>query len=134
MIAHAREMLHETFTDWIRHRRQMREFRQLDRTEFGRIASDLRISPDELEEIVHQGPHSADELPKLLRALGIDDAALANAQPQMLQDMERVCALCGQKRQCDRNLVEGNATEYYQRYCPDASTIAKLCGTRPSKP
>ena len=38
------EILIETFTDWIKHRREMREFRLLDRTEFDRIASDLRIS------------------------------------------------------------------------------------------
>jgi hypothetical protein len=125
------EILIETFTDWIKHRREMREFRLLDRTEFDRIASDLRISPDDLEELVRQGLHSADELPKMFKALGIDEAALATAQPLMLQDMQRVCALCGQKRRCDRDLVAGMAAEHYQDYCPNVPTIAQALTKTP---
>ena len=125
------EMMIETFTDWIKHRREMREFRLLDRTEFDRIASDLRVSPDDLEELVRQGPHSADELPKMFKALGIDEAALATAQPLMLQDMQRVCALCGQKRRCDRDLVAGTAAEHYQDYCPNVPTIAQVLTKTP---
>jgi hypothetical protein len=109
----------------------MSEFRQLDRTEFDRIASDLRVSPDDLEELVRKGPHSADELPKMLKALGIEKAALANAQPLMLQDIQRVCSLCGQKRRCDRDLFAGTAAEHYQDYCPNVPTIAQLVTKTP---
>lgn len=120
------EMLLETFADWLRHRRELSEIRRMDRSDFDRIASDLRVSPDELDALVHQGPHAADELPKLLRVLGISEADLAHSQPLVLRDMERVCALCHNKRQCDRDLAAGTSAEHYEGYCLNAPTIHDL--------
>jgi hypothetical protein len=129
MTAHSRpypglELLLSTFSDWLKHRRELNEMRQLDRADFDRIASDLRVSPHDLEELVRHGPHAADELPKLLKALGIDESDLASAQP--LRDMERVCALCEHKAQCDRDLAAGTSAEHYEGYCPNAPTIGQL--------
>jgi hypothetical protein len=120
------EMLIDTFAGWLKHRRELSEIRQLDRSEFDRIAGDLRVSPGDLEALVQQGPHAADELPKLLKALGIDQADLARTEPLVLRDMERVCALCHQKRQCDRDLAAGTSTEHYEGYCLNAPTINNL--------
>jgi len=92
----------------------------------GRIASELRVSPGELDTLVRQGPHAADELPKLLRALGIDQTDLARTEPMVLRDMERVCALCHDKRQCDRDLAAGTSAEHYAGYCLNATTINAL--------
>jgi len=114
------------FGDWLKHRRELREMRQLDSAEFDRIAGELRVSPADLNELVHQGPHAADELPKLLELLGIDQAALARSQPLVLHDMERVCALCRHKRQCDRDLHAGASAEHYEEYCLNAPTIGPL--------
>jgi len=120
------EMLINIFGDWLKHRRELNEMRQLDRSDFDRIANDLRVSPGELDELVRQGPHAADELPKLLGLLGIDEAALARTQPLVLRDMERVCALCQHKGQCDRDLAARISGEHYEGYCPNASTIDVL--------
>jgi transcriptional regulator with XRE-family HTH domain len=120
------EALIGTFSDWLRHRRELNEMRQFERADFDRIAYDLRVSPDELEQLVRNGPHAADELPKLLSALGIDEATLANTQPFLLRDMERVCAMCEQKRQCDRDLANGASAEHYKDYCANAPTIERL--------
>ena len=65
-----------TLADWLRHRRELDEIRQLDRGEFDRIAADLEIPSSDLEELVRRGLHAADELPLLLKALEIDEAAL----------------------------------------------------------
>ena len=111
------------FGDWLNHRRELSEIRQLDRTDFDRIAGDLRISRDDLDQLVRLGPHAADELPKMLKALGIDGADLARTEPLLVRDMERVCTLCRHKRQCDRELAAGTATDHYEGYCPNASTI-----------
>jgi hypothetical protein len=116
----------ESFAGWLKHRRELSEIRQLDRTDFNRIASDLRVSPDDLEELVRHGHHAADELPKMLAQLGISEEQLGRAQPLLLRDMERVCALCNHKPQCDRDLVSGTAAENYQGYCPNASTLETL--------
>jgi hypothetical protein len=120
------EMLLETFRDWLQHRRELSEIRSLNTDEFDRIASELRVSPGDLHELVRQGPHAADELPKLLKALGIDDAALARTEPLVLRDMERVCALCQHKGRCDRDLASGTSAAHYEGYCLNAATIDLL--------
>ena len=131
MTAHAKpyprvEQLISTFADWLKHRRELNEMRRLDRADFDRIAYDLRVSPDDLEQLVRNGPHAADELPRLLNALGIDEAALADTQPFLLRDMERVCAMCEHKRRCDRDLAEGSSAEHYKDYCANAPTIERI--------
>ena len=120
------ELLINTFGDWLKHRRELNEIRQMDRSDFDRIAGDLRVSPNDLDELVRKGPHAADELPKLLKALGIDEAGLARTQPLVLRDMERVCALCHSKGQCDRDLAAGTSAEHYEGYCLNAPTIELL--------
>lgn len=70
--------------------------------------------------------HSWEELPKLLKVLGVDEADLARTQPLVLRDMERVCALCHHKRQCDRDLAAGTSAEHYKEYCLNAPTIDDL--------
>ena len=114
------------FADWLNHRRELSEVRQMDRSDFERIASDLRVSPGELDTLVDRGPHAADELPKLLKALGIDQADLARTEPMVLRDMERVCALCHHKRECDRDLAAGTSAGHYEAYCLNAPTIDAL--------
>ena len=116
----------DTFTSWLQYRREMNEIRQMDRGDFERIAEDLRISPGDLDALVRHGPHAADELPQMLKALGIDEQALARTQPMVLRDMERVCALCDHKPQCDHDLAAGTAAEHYEDYCLNAPTIDKL--------
>jgi uncharacterized protein YjiS (DUF1127 family) len=116
----------ESFANWLKHRRELNEIRQLDRSDFNRIANDLRIAPDDLEELVRHGRHAADELPKMLEQLGISTEGLGRAQPLLLRDMERVCSLCHHKAQCDRDLADGTAAENYHGYCGNASTLESL--------
>lgn len=116
----------ESFASWLKHRRELNEIRQLDRSEFDRIANDLRVSPDDLEELVRHGKHAADELPRMLEQLGISAEGLGRAHPLLLRDMERVCALCSHKAQCDRDLAGGTAAENYHGYCGNAATLESL--------
>ena len=116
----------DIFGEWLKHRRELREMREIDAANFGRIAGDLRMSSADLEALVRQGPHAADELPKMLAALGIDQDDLTRTEPVVLRDMERVCALCGQKRRCDRDLAAGTSAAHYQEYCANAHTIDSL--------
>jgi uncharacterized protein YjiS (DUF1127 family) len=116
----------ETFAAWLKHRRELSELRQMDRGDFDRIAADLRVSPSDLDELVRHGPHAADELPRMLKALGIDEQTLARTQPMVLRDMERVCALCDSKSRCDRDLDAGTAAGHYEEYCLNAPTLDDL--------
>jgi len=116
----------DIFGEWLKRRRELREMREMDAANFGRIASELRMSSADLEALVRRGPHAADELPKMLAALGIDQDNLARTEPLVLRDMERVCALCSHKRQCDRDLAAGTAAAHYDEYCANAPTIDGL--------
>lgn len=120
------QSLIHTFSDWLKHRRELIEMRQLDRADFNRIAQDLLVSPNDLEELVRHGAHAAAELPVMLKALGIDERKLAQTQPMLLRDMERVCAMCNQKAQCDRDLTAGTAAEHYEGYCLNAPSLEHL--------
>jgi transcriptional regulator with XRE-family HTH domain len=120
------QFLIDTFAQWLKHRRELSEIRQMDREDFERIAGDLRISPGELDELVRRGPHAADKLPQMLKALGIDEAALSRSEPLVLRDMERVCAMCKDKPRCHRDLAAGTAGAHYEEYCLNAPTIDHL--------
>ena len=120
------EFLIDTFGDWLKHRRELKEMREMDAANFGRIAGELRMSSADLQALVRRGPHAADELPKMLKALGIDQEALVRTEPLVLRDMERVCALCSQKHRCDRDLAAGTAASHYEEYCANAPTIDGL--------
>ena len=99
----------DMFGDWLKHRRDLREMHQMDAANFRQIAGELRMSSADLEALVRRGPHAADELPKMLAALGVDQDDLARSEPLVLRDMERVCSLCNQKRRCDRDLAAGTS-------------------------
>jgi hypothetical protein len=120
------ELVIDTFANWLKHRRELKEMREMDSANFGRIANELRMSSADLEALVRRGPHAADELPKMLKALGIDQEALVRTEPLVLRDMERVCALCSQKHRCDRDLAAGTAAAHYEDYCANAPTIDGL--------
>jgi hypothetical protein len=120
------QLLISTFTDWLKHRRELNEMRQMDRSDFNRIAQDLQVSPSDLDELVRRGPHATDELPVMLKALGIDAHKLAQTEPMLLRDMERVCAMCRHKLQCDRDLIAGTAAEHYEGYCPNAPALDRI--------
>ena len=70
------ERLTHQFGNWLKHRQELSEMRRLSATEFDRIASELQVSRTDLDELVRRGPHAADELPRLLEALGISEANL----------------------------------------------------------
>jgi hypothetical protein len=90
------------------------------------IARDMGLSPGELLSIAAKGPHAADELPKLLRALGVDPQKLATEDPGMMRDLQRICVTCGHKGQCQHDLASGTAASHYREYCPNAISLDEL--------
>src|SRR5438477_1552448 len=109
----------DLFGDWLKQRRQLNELMEFeaDPGELGRVAREFGLTPADLDILVRQGPHSADELPKMLEALGIDEAAIRRAEPALLHDMERICSFCKHKRQCHHELAAGTAPANYEEYC-----------------
>src|SRR5215216_3508540 len=114
------------FGDWLKHRQEIRELRDMNSGDFARIARDLCVSPAELDEVVRLGPHASDQLPRLLKKLGIDEATLSRTQPVLQRDMVRVCASCRQKARCNHDLDAGTLAQRYEEYCPNAAAIDEL--------
>jgi hypothetical protein len=116
----------DAFSNWLRRRRDIREIRELDSSEFAKIARELNVPPTDLDTLVHQGPHASDELLHLLTLLGLDKELLSRTQPLALRDMTRVCASCQQKRRCNRDLSTGASAQHYEEYCLNTPAIEEL--------
>jgi hypothetical protein len=114
------------FSDWLKHRQEMSEIREMNSGDFARIAQDLCISPAELDAVVRQGPHASDELLRLLKSLGIDSTTLSRTQPVLQRDVVRVCASCQQKVLCNFDLDAGTSAQRYEEYCPNAPAIDEV--------
>jgi len=102
------------------------EFANCDAEQVAAIARDIGISPQELKFIASKGPHAADELPRLLRALGVDPQKLASDDLTAFRDLQRICITCGHKNQCQHDLASGTVASHYREYCPNAVSIDKL--------
>jgi uncharacterized protein YjiS (DUF1127 family) len=113
------------FSDWIRHRRERAELDAMSGDELGRLAHDIGVSTRELEQMVDAG-HDPERLPEMLRALGIDEAALARAEPAMLRDMQRLCSLCETVGTCRHALDAGIAPTTFRSFCVNAATLEAL--------
>jgi hypothetical protein len=110
--------------------RDIGEIRNLGSAEASSVAHDLRIPRSELETLVARGRAGADELPQLLKALGIDEDAIVRKEPGVLRDMTLVCALCTEKSRCNRELAARTAAVKHREYCANAYTIDGL-GMKP---
>ncbi|MBR1219242.1 hypothetical protein JQ557_14660 [Bradyrhizobium sp. U87765 SZCCT0131] len=115
-------------SDWLLQRRQLRELAECeaDPADFARMAHEFSMTPDALDALVRQGPHSADELPHMLDAVGVNANEVRREHTALLSDMERVCAFCQEKRRCRQDIAAGAVAEHYRDYCGNAATIGEL--------
>jgi len=95
-------------------------------TELGDIARDVGLSTSDLYTIAAKRPGAADQLNLRLEALDMDRAALLHTDRLAVRDLERVCALCGEKRQCERDLARHPDDPIWRTYCPNARTLHVL--------
>jgi hypothetical protein len=127
---HSVEPILDAIANWVRKYRQAVGLRgalaNCGAEEVARIARDIGVSPDELVFIANKGPHAADELPKLLRALGVDPQKLASDDPVIMRSLQRICISCGHKNQCQHDLAAGTAASHYRDYCPNAMSLDAL--------
>ncbi len=90
------------------------------------MARDIGLSAAELTSAAAKGPRAADELPKLLRALGVDPQKLASDDPSIMRDLQRICISCSHKSECRHDLAAGTAAGHYRDYCPNAVSLEAL--------
>jgi hypothetical protein len=106
-----------------------RQFRECAPREVAVIARDLGLSANELISLTQRGPDAARLLKGMLAALGLDAKTLADREPIVMRDLQRVCAACDLKRRCEHDLAE-HRTEICPDYCPNAYTLNALAGSK----
>jgi len=107
------------------------ELAQCGAEEVAHIAHDLGMSSDEFESLARKGPGAADQLPRLLLALGVNPDELASSDPATIRGLERICITCAHKKQCEHDLAAGaTAGGSYTDYCPNAVSINELFNSR----
>lgn len=116
--------------DWVnRHRASAGRNDDLgscDATEVRRMAGDLNLSEAELRAMAGKGRDAAKQLTQLLVALKVDPAALANAEPAVMHDLQRVCSGCSSKKRCAHDLEDGTMVEHFPEFCPNAYTLTMI--------
>ena len=118
----------DLFGDWLKQRRELNELTEYPANPdaLERVARKLNVTPTDLEMLVRRGSQGANELPEMLKQLGIDEATLWRAEPALLLDMERVCSFCKHKRWCHQELAAGTAPANYVEYCGNADKFDAL--------
>jgi hypothetical protein len=91
-----------------------------------RVARDLGVTPSELREFTRRGPGAADLLQKMLVALHVDPKLLANTDPHIMRDLQRLCITCSEKKRCEHKLADGTAGARFREFCPNAFTLDAL--------
>jgi hypothetical protein len=64
--------------------------------------------------------------PCLLDAPRISVQTLADKEPLVLRDLQRVCTMCEQKTVCNHDIVAGTVSTNYEHYCANADTLRAL--------
>ena len=112
-------------SEWIRRQRERAELEGLPRDALDHIARDIGVGTSDLEQLVERG-HDPHQLPGMLKALGLDEAAVARAEPAMLRDMQRLCSFCEATGVCRESLDAGIAATSYRDFCINAPTLDAL--------
>ena len=114
---------------WLKRRRESTELEAMGAGERDRVARDLGVSTSELDFLVRES-HDPVQLPKMLAALGIDEAALRRAQPVLVREMRRTCSLCSEAGECQYEIQEGTAALTYEQFCPNQQELRRLVDSK----
>jgi hypothetical protein len=98
--------------------------------EVAHTAHELGLSSRALYGLARKGPHAADQLQKMLLALGVDPKILVSQDPLLMRDLQRLCIMCDQKKKCRHELAAGTAAQNYHDFCPNAFTLETLFKTK----
>ena len=129
----------KAIADWVKRYREAigvrSELANCGTEEVASLARDIGVSVEELNFAVRKGPHAADELARLLRALGVNPQKLPRQDPVAMRNLERVCIACSSKGECRHQLAAGTAAANYKSFCPNALTLDEVFNSKSnSKP
>jgi hypothetical protein len=117
--------------DWWR---RQSELSYLDDKELGRVAAELGMSSNALEDLVERGPEAAHNLYERMRVLGLSKADVDAAAHGALRDLQRTCACCNDKGVCEKDLAKRPDNPVWKSYCPNAVTLETLAKLKTHSP
>jgi hypothetical protein len=124
------EFVLDAIAGWINKYRDLdranREFEYCSQDDVMGIARDLGLDANQLRSLAAKGPGAADTLQKMLVALSVDPKVLAESDPALMRDLQRLCIMCGQKGRCQHELARGTAAENFHEFCPNAYNLDAL--------
>jgi hypothetical protein len=124
------EAVVKAIADWVtRYRNAIGskdEFGMCGPDEVMRMAKDIGVTPEQLQEIVRRGPDSAKLLKRMLIALHVDRQTIADIDPLVMREMQWLCVTCTHKNRCEHELAKGTATQTFHEFCPNAVSIDEL--------
>ena len=116
------------YRNWSAAREGAFELQCAGAAEVERIAQELGLSTFELRALVSH-PDDRELLAKRMAGMHLEPAAVAQSDPAMSRDLQRVCAMCGFKYRCARDLALEPLDPDWQGwrdYCPNATTLSAL--------
>ncbi|RDV03285.1 hypothetical protein [Undibacter mobilis] len=114
------------FVQWWRGFAAMPLASEVGGVEANKIASEIGVSVPELEAVRHKGAAAAYPMYRRLASLGLDEERIARDEPGVLNDLQRVCSLCADKKQCLHELKADPNDPHWQDYCPNMPTFEAL--------
>jgi hypothetical protein len=101
------------------------ELDRLDPGERGRVLRDLALCAGDEVRLARGNLDRPDLLPRLMRRFGLRAAQLARTDADVMQDLRRCCAMCGEADRCAPLLDRGEPAGAFD-FCPNADTLALL--------
>lgn len=96
------------------------------RAESVRAARLVAAGTSRLMQSMPGWPEGAMLLRRMLVALGIDPDSPGLKDHAVLSDLQRSCASCEHKPECEQDLAQGTAAENFYAYCPNAKALDSI--------
>ena len=94
--------------------------------EVERMAHEAGVTASEFNRLAGKGPHSADRLLDRMAALDLDPKEVAQVEPAVFHDLQRVCSVCAVHGRCMRDVRRDSADPVWKEYCPNVETLMDL--------
>jgi hypothetical protein len=122
-----RSSLLEWALDWVkRHAGPGDDLAGLSQAEIGQMADDLGVTRADVVALANHAPDNTALMEAMMRANGLDPAAVRDNMAISLRDIQRVCTLCRDSKRCLRELDAGTAADHAHEFCPNAGTFGDI--------
>jgi hypothetical protein len=110
---------------------QLAELDRCSKDDLQRIAADAGVSESELRALAGKRRDAAELLYRRMAILRLDPEDLAQAEPAVLRDLQRLCSMCDSRKRCVLDLAKGPVDANWEDYCPNAMTLCALVAAQP---